>query len=335
VSRTPQLVRGAVYRPSWNLDGLPAAGPDEDGFTMAATALERLYADPPAGPAPRTIHLVGDAPEVASWGLAAVAGSPLEVVRHGAGVAGFRAAWAAVGEARSILIAVDLPERAEGGAASMDTCAVALLLDPGRDPAPTPLHESWRATQMALALRPADVATGVWTESSIARPELILDPRRLREFVETPTRTVAEGAYVPRPRYLESLASRWRLVAERCGHCSGVTFPARGACVHCGRREGLLRWALPIDQGRVVASTVIGPGGQPTEFDAQVASFGAYGVALVDLAPGARATLPVTDAATPLLPIGAPVVTYLRRLYPMEGEWRYGRKAAPAPTRSR
>lgn len=79
----------------------------------------------------------------------------------------------------------------------------------------------------------------------------------------------------------------------------------------------------------MVASTVIGPGGQPTEFDDQVAGSGAYGVVLVDLLPGVRVTLQVTDAKPGELPIGSRVATRLRRLYPMEGEWRYGRKAIP------
>lgn len=79
----------------------------------------------------------------------------------------------------------------------------------------------------------------------------------------------------------------------------------------------------------MVASTTVGPGGQPTEFDDQVARSGPYGVVLVELAPGARVTLQVTDARPGELGVGARVGTSLRRLYPMEGEWRYGRKAVP------
>ena len=151
----------------------------------------------------------------------------------------------------------------------------------------------------------------------------------VRPFVDAPPAAVSEGAYVPRARYLENLPSRWRLVAERCARCSSLTFPARGVCRSCSAREGLTEHPLPLDGGRVVATTTIGQGGQPTEFDLQVASLGDYGVVLVELAPGIRLTLQVTDGSSADLPIGARVSTRLRRLYPMDGEWRYGRKAAP------
>jgi uncharacterized OB-fold protein len=75
--------------------------------------------------------------------------------------------------------------------------------------------------------------------------------------------------------------------------------------------------------------TTIGRGGQPTEFDPMVDAVGPYQVAIVELAPGSRATLQVSDAAPGALKIGDRVSTRLRRLYPMEGEWRYGRKALP------
>lgn len=151
----------------------------------------------------------------------------------------------------------------------------------------------------------------------------------VRPFVEAPLTTVSEGAYVPRARYLEDLPSRWRLEAERCGHCGTLTFPARGVCRSCHAREGLLPHPLPRDGGMVVAVTTIGQGGQPTEFDPQVAALGEYSVALVELVPGVRSTLQVTDASPGEVHIGSRVATRLRRLYPMEGEWRYGRKAVP------
>jgi uncharacterized OB-fold protein len=74
---------------------------------------------------------------------------------------------------------------------------------------------------------------------------------------------------------------------------------------------------------------VIGPGGQPTEFDPQVAEWGSYEVLLVELAPGARATVQLTDAEPGSVRIGDRVDTRLRRVYPIEGEWRYARKAVP------
>jgi len=47
-----------------------------------------------------------------------------------------------------------------------------------------------------------------------------------------------------------------------------------------------------------------------------------------------RVTLQVTDAAPCTLKVGDHVDTRLRRLYPMEGEWRYGRKAVPVAASS-
>jgi uncharacterized OB-fold protein len=77
----------------------------------------------------------------------------------------------------------------------------------------------------------------------------------------------------------------------------------------------------------VVASTTIGPGGQPTEFDEQVAAFGPYDVVVVEFAAGVRATMQLAGPHRARPSIGARVSTELRRLYPMEGRWRYGRKA--------
>jgi len=77
----------------------------------------------------------------------------------------------------------------------------------------------------------------------------------------------------------------------------------------------------------VLAATVVAPGAHPTEFDPLVAVAGAYGVVLAEMGPGVRATLQVADHGPEPLAPGSPVRTALRRLYPMEGEWRYGRKA--------
>jgi uncharacterized OB-fold protein len=140
---------------------------------------------------------------------------------------------------------------------------------------------------------------------------------------------VSQGAYVPHPRYLENLPSRWRLVADRCPACEGTTFPQRGFCRHCGASENLAAQLLPSESLEVEAVTTIGSGAQPTEFDPQVAATGPYDVALVSLAPGLRATLQVADAPPGQLQVGDRVDTILRRLYPMEGEWRYGLKAVP------
>jgi uncharacterized OB-fold protein len=109
-----------------------------------------------------------------------------------------------------------------------------------------------------------------------------------------------------------------------------LTFPARGLCRHCGRRDRLAPEQLPRDGAHILARTTIGKGGQPTEFDPQVAALGSYDVVLAEWAGGVRITLPVTDAEPGSLKIGDPIATRLRRLYPMDGEWRYGRKATSA-----
>lgn len=141
-----------------------------------------------------------------------------------------------------------------------------------------------------------------------------------------PATALSEGAYVPRARYLENLPSRWRFLAERCGACGSLTFPARGICRACRETERLLPEELPRS-GTVLAATVVAPGAQPTEFDGFVSGAGGYGVVLVELTPGARVTLQVADRPGEAPKVGALVRTELRRLYPMEGEWRYGRKA--------
>ena len=80
----------------------------------------------------------------------------------------------------------------------------------------------------------------------------------------------------------------------------------------------------------MLAVTWIGQGGQPTEFDGQVEMSGPYGVVLAEVAPDVRVTLTVTEAGPEEVRIGSKVDTGLRRLYPIEGAWRYGRKALPA-----
>jgi uncharacterized OB-fold protein len=140
---------------------------------------------------------------------------------------------------------------------------------------------------------------------------------------------VSQGAYVPHSRYVENLASRWRMVGERCAHCGVLTFPAADRCRSCGRSDTLRAEGLPRSGLSVEAVTTINPGAQPTEFDPVVEAAGGYDVAVVSLGSDARATVQVTDAVPGQLRIGDRVKLVLRRLYPMEGEWRYGLKAVP------
>ncbi|HEV2316309.1 MAG TPA: hypothetical protein VGV89_01875 [Thermoplasmata archaeon] len=141
---------------------------------------------------------------------------------------------------------------------------------------------------------------------------------------------LSEGAYVPHARYLENLPSRWRFAADRCGRCASVTFPRRERCRKCGATEGLIAFELPRNGGTVEAVTTVHAGAQPTEFDWLLGGGGAYDVALVRIHPEARVTLQAVGHAPGSLRSGAQVDTVLRRLYPFEGTWRYGRKAVPA-----
>ena len=162
-----------------------------------------------------------------------------------------------------------------------------------------------------------------------------LRPPSERFFDRSPAvNAVSQGAYVPHPRYLENLPGRWRLVGERCSRCRALTFPPSGRCRSCGQSDGLRAEAQPRQNLPVEGVTTIGAGAQPTEFDFLVETAGSYDVAIVGLAPGVRATVQVTDALPGQLRIGDRVRLVLRRLYAMEGEWRYGLKAVPGRTAS-
>jgi uncharacterized OB-fold protein len=217
---------------------------------------------------------------------------------------------------------------------------------PGTGPAPT--------APFALALRAlgGDDSSGgfalvaLGSERDVYVRGTVTGPVKWSEATPTPTlalsappvrddeRTLdarSEGAYVPRPRYVENLPSRWRLEADWCPSCSRLTFPARGACSNCGESERLERRSLARSRWTVQAATTVRPGAQPTEFDATVAVAGAYGVVIAQSSDGPRGTFQVAGPASPI-PLGTAVVPVLRRLYPMEGEWRYGRKAVAVPS---
>lgn len=330
------LEAGSVYLPGFVRDGQRAAGADEDSFTLVATALERLPTLDPSGPPAQRVHLVGSYPPVVEWGVSALLGHPVDLATHGGGSEGLREAWAQIEGSLptafpQLLVAAELPEREPVGTRSHHGAgAVALRIGAGRSLTTEErslLLGGPDAVSAARALLASQGGGSSAPPAGATRAPLTFGPAG--PFIEAPLAAVSEGAYVSRARYLEELPSRWRLMAEQCGRCGSLTFPARGICRSCSARQGLTPSPLPRDGGRVVATTTIGTGGQPTEFDLQVATLGAYGVVLAEFAPGVRLTLQVTDAAPGELSIGAHVGTRLRRLYPMEGEWRYGRKAVP------
>lgn len=344
-----ELRAAAVYRPVYEVGGHRRAGPDEDGFTLAVAAGE-LVLPPPTVPAPEfaRIHYFGppQAPEAAP-NLPVALGLPRAVADRADPTAEtFREmlqtelAGADEGGA-ALLIAVDtgpyrpLPD----GSGAGDGAAVALWIDradsvgelrtTGVDPFPEGLAQlggAGSAVRAAIGLRRTEAAAP-WVGASAA-------PRPLPEApwaAETADRLDlrSEGAYVPRATYVENLPSRWRFAADRCSACGALTFPIRGYCRSCGGADGLLREELSRRGGIVEAVTTIHPGAQPTEFDGMVTFMGAYDVVLVGLAPGGRVTLQGTERPPGGFRVGAKVDTVLRRLYPMEGEWRYGRKAVP------
>jgi uncharacterized OB-fold protein len=343
VSGVRAIVRVAAYAPIGSAAGRRVAAPDEDSFTLGATALERAWSERPSSGEPIALHLLGDFPTMADWGFPTLVGTAAEIVRHPGTARELARTLRSLEEADggpALVVAADLPERgarppgdgARGGAA-----AVAYLLEPSESsPGDRPEHEGTNRSAVAAALEDggdrlagahAETYVGDWAVTpGSGRP---VDLPALRKATERDLSLVSEGAYVPRARYLENLPSRWRLRADECGVCHELTFPARGICRRCRRRDQLVSRALPRDGVRVMALTTIGKGGQPTEFDAQVEASGPYGVALVEFAPGTLGTLQVTDAAPGEVKVGDTVNTQLRRLYPMEGEWRYGRKAVP------
>ena len=338
------LVRVAAYLPGADRPGPARAAADEDLFTLAATALERVLPDPPPSGAPISVELVGDFDPALDWTLPVVLGTPVSLQREAGGPGelcrALERAEQAGGPAHLVVLA-ELPSRRSvpTAVANAEDGAVAFLFESGgtaisgRLPPPAGGTSSGIPEARAIhrALRetvPSARWIGDWEPGPVPPVDAGTPP------VETRF-AISEGAYVSRPRYLENLPSRWRFEAEECPSCGTTTFPARGRCRGCGSREGLRRRRLPRDDALVVAATVIGPGGQPTEFDPQVTAQGPYGVVLAELAPGQRVTLQVTDAEPGRVRIGDRVDTRLRRLYATEGEWRYGRKAVPRPAESR
>lgn len=340
------LLRASAYRPIGAVGGRRVAATDEDAFTLIATALERVMDGTEPNGAPIGVTLMGPVPPGIEAALPLLLGWPIS---YRGAADGPLALTRALGQAGTetpslrLVLAADLVRSARDQRkdASGDDGAVAFLFGPssseeGASPIFSGLEEEPTAFSAALRLyreRAARSLPGAWVGDWEPGTPRAFD-HRVDEYPDSVLRAVSEGAYVPRPRYLENLASRWRLVADDCGACGALGFPARGRCRRCGNTESLRRRLLPRDGARVVATTVIGRGGQPTEFDPQVEAEGPYAVVLAELLPGVRGTLQVTDARPGEVRIGDLVDTRLRRLYPMEGEWRYGRKAVPRADRT-
>ena len=328
------LVRAAAYLPRYSDGTARLRGWDEDPVTLAAAAIERAESVEVAEDAPVTVHVVGDVAGLGEAELASILGNSVALVAHAATEdplgAAVRAALSGAGRQWVVVVAAGgpSPERrpspGEGAAALLigDAPETAPLSLPG-DPGSGPLG------RLVVASRLAGDSSR-WVGDWGADPGLGVAATSRPAPVERLEATVSQGAFVSAPRDVESRAGRWRFAADRCPSCGTTTFPPRGRCRNCRRSDGLRPVRLPAGGATVVAATWIGPGGQPTEFDLQVAASGGYGVVLAELADGTRVTLAVADATPEQMRVGAHVDTTLRRLYPIEGAWRYGRKAIPA-----
>jgi uncharacterized OB-fold protein len=331
------LIAAAAYLPR-HTDGVRRLGaPDEDAFTLAATALERAQDGRPTDGREVVVRTAGELRGVEAPALSAVLGAPvrLDARRAGATLEEMLGSAQAGAGPQWVVVAFVGDGRAGGELPPPGSGAVALLFDDG--PRAFPLAEGGLAGPARGPLTSLAPLFTLVAQSGDPRwiGDWRADPAQGLRRAEAAARpgdagaTVSQGAYVPSPRDDESRASRWRFETARCGACGARTFPARGRCRACGATEGLVGERLPRNGWTVVASTWIGPGGQPTEFDAQVEASGSYGVVLAELAPDVRATLQVADGNPQHVGVGSRVDTRLRRLYPMEGAWRYGRKAVP------
>lgn len=335
----------AVYLPRASDGRRRVRAWDEDVFTLATAAVERLVASAPQAAAGSTVRLLGAARGIPPGLLEALLGPTVRVSAAADGPGsplGDALARAVEAPTPELIVGVVTDPGADLGAAAPPPGegAYAVLVDETSRDRPSLLPSGYApaaGTELVeLRARASEAraeASAGWIGAWSADPRIGRSPPPRGPAPSLPAPpTVSEGAYVPPASYLASLASRWRFLSERCDVCGTVTFPARGRCRQCGRADQLSVEQLPREDLRVAALTWIGPGGQPTEFDDQVAATGGYGVALVELIGTVRATVALTDAGPEELRVGSRVDTTLRRLYALEGVWRYGRKAVPRPT---
>lgn len=355
----PAIVRAArspALSPGGTASALP---PDVDTFTATAELLERLLDPGERLQGPVDLHWIGPPMPVAEYGLPVLLGLPTTVTFHEGDRAGWAAALAALrAEARGerLLLATHPAEGGAPGESPLDIVAAVIqegegleLLAPDAPAEPTggspgdrdsPFDRLVEGLQSAAA-GSAEVDLGSLGRLRRTGPLLWQGPLPRTSGAPPPPgaagpagaprlEAVSEGAYVPWASYLENLPSRWRFAASRCSRCRTLRFPLRRRCPACASSEPGEPLDLPRRGLSVLAVTTIATGAQPTEFDAQVAVAGAYDVVLAELAPSVRVTLQVTGTAPGAIRPGDRVDTVLRRLYPMEGRWRYGRKAVPA-----
>jgi uncharacterized OB-fold protein len=347
------LVDAAVVRPVRRHHGVAVEGPDEDALTLAVEAAGRLRPLPSAASAPlriAKIHLVGafgaEAEKMIPIALG-LPGTPVErASSESPAIETFLVPIARAGEGALLLVA-ERSRWSGDGTPESGAVGIALWFHPdgpikmGVTVPPESPHQppprrpptaalSFEALLTAMSQLPLEVRSSIPGHATweAARAPSVPELGALRSQLPVDLDVVSEGAYVPAPRYWEHATARWRFAAEECAACGSVTFPPQGRCHQCADRTHLRPVELPFD-GVVDTVTTVHAGAQPSEFDGPVEIGGSYDVAVVRLTPTIRLPLQVTDAVPGTLRIGDRVTTTLRRLYPMDGTWRYGRKAIP------
>lgn len=132
---------------------------------------------------------------------------------------------------------------------------------------------------------------------------------------------VPMGAHIPQATWDRHAGQRYRLEGAACaqGH---VVFPPRDTCPRC--RALATKKALSR-AGVLESFTVVAKGAAPSEFEPLQDIVGEYAVGVASF-DGARVAAQTCDTPLDSLRIGAPVNPVFRRLYGVEGVWRYGVK---------
>lgn len=156
------------------------------------------------------------------------------------------------------------------------------------------------------------------------------------EYVRRRGQVVSEeveggGATVSVPTWRRTLESRYRLVAGRCPECGALSFPPEGACRVCHARVKYEPVELPRT-GTVAATTTVGQGGAPPEFEEQQQRDGSFGAAIIRFDSGDETVrLPgqVVECDPESVAVGDEVRAVFRKVYEQQGVPRYGVKFVP------
>ena len=149
----------------------------------------------------------------------------------------------------------------------------------------------------------------------VARYEHFLRARNLlpREFPE------ARGPGLSATAHLRERADELSFLAQRCGACSALQFPAQRVCERCFAKDNFTREPLSSKRGAVVTYTLdyFFPSPTPPTI-----------VCVVDV-EGARVHLQLADAEPDAVRTGLPVEFVFRRIHTAGGRPNYYWKARP------